>query len=141
MRKQTSKTQKKVNYYAKQLVKRRTRHEKLVLQELTKRKVDFTFQKTVFEMKIGYILDFYFKNKFSKRYCIEIDGDTHNSESAKKYDLKRAQWLLERRRIQTIRFTNKEVETNLNGVIEKIMSLDPKIKETPDGTWYVRLPK
>jgi very-short-patch-repair endonuclease len=62
-----------------------------------------------------YIVDFYCP---SKKLAIEIDGDTHD-DTRKAYDQKR-QCFIESFGISFLRFTNTEVEENLEGVLEKI---------------------
>jgi very-short-patch-repair endonuclease len=59
---------------------------------------------------------------------IEIDGDSHNSENAKVYDLERTQ-TLEGYGLTVIRFTNEEVLTNFEGVCGVIGGLIPFTNE------------
>ena len=64
----------------------------------------------------NYILDFYCPQH---RLAIEVDGDSHFTESGIKYDIKRTIFLNEMG-IQVLRFTNTEVLENLGHVLEKI---------------------
>jgi len=64
-----------------------------------------------------YIVDFY---RPEKKLAIEIDGDTHYNEQAKRYDSKR-EIFIANYGIKIIRFTNLEIIRNINGAIEKIM--------------------
>lgn len=64
----------------------------------------------------GYILDFYCAEK---KLIIELDGEIHNTKEAKEYDEVRDKYFKELG-YKTIRFLNKEVEDNIESVIEKI---------------------
>ena len=64
----------------------------------------------------GYILDFYCP---SKRIGIEIDGSQHLQN--KEYDKKRTK-LFNDLDIKIVRFWNNEVNTNIDGVMQKIIS-------------------
>ncbi len=63
-----------------------------------------------------YILDFYCPKK---KLAIELDGSQHIEN--KDYDIERSKYLsiLD---IKVIRFWNNEVNANINGVIQKIIS-------------------
>lgn len=61
----------------------------------------------------NYVLDFYAP---SCKLAIEIDGETHFSEEAIKYDAQREQYI-KGFGIQIIRFTNVDVFRNLQGVL------------------------
>lgn len=63
-----------------------------------------------------YIVDFYC-HRF--RLVIEIDGDSHASESARKYDQKRTDFL-EAQGLQVVRFTNREVPENIEGAMQTL---------------------
>lgn len=63
-----------------------------------------------------FIVDFYCKRL---NLVIEIDGITHESDEAKLNDAKR-QSLLEGMGLKFLRFTDKEVLQNIDGVIRKI---------------------
>lgn len=122
-----SKNQKKVANYSNQLKRRITRHEQIIYDLLIDNNILFQFQKIVYNHKVSYILDFYFKSTENRRYCIEIDGNSHNSERQKLYDKKRTWWLENRRKMKVIRFTNTEVDENPFAIIEIIKSYKPKI--------------
>jgi leucyl-tRNA synthetase len=64
----------------------------------------------------GYIPDFVC---LEKKLIIEIDGAYHNETEQKKFDEARTEWLKEHQ-YKLIRFTNDEVITNIDKVIEKI---------------------
>ena len=65
-----------------------------------------------------YVLDFYCP---SEKLCIELDGDTHFTDGGYEYDLARTQYL-EALHIRVIRFENKDVFTNTEGVLEEIQN-------------------
>jgi len=62
------------------------------------------------------IADFYFPNK---KLIIEIDGSIHNKNNI--YNLDRIkEKLLQKRWFKITRFTNNEIENNLQAIIQKI---------------------
>jgi very-short-patch-repair endonuclease len=64
----------------------------------------------------NYILDFYCPQH---QLAIELDGDSHFTESGTEYDAKRTSFL-NKIDIQVLRFTNTEVLENLENVLERI---------------------
>lgn len=66
----------------------------------------------------GYIVDFYCPNK---KLAIEIDGSQHFIKENIEYDKIREDYLKEIG-INTLRFTNKEINTEIESVLEKIKS-------------------
>jgi len=69
----------------------------------------------------GYIVDFYSPEI---RLAIELDGESHYRVGGQEYDKQRSR-IIESYKIKLIRFTNKEVYENLEGVVIKI---DEEIK-------------
>lgn len=63
-----------------------------------------------------YILDFYCPQK---QFCIELDGAVHYTEKGAKYDKIRTEYL-RTANIRVLRFENKIVFENTNGVLEEI---------------------
>jgi len=63
-----------------------------------------------------YIVDFFCPEK---KVAIEIDGDTHCEEDQEVKDKIRDKYLTSLG-VRTIRYTNREIMTNLNGVIEDL---------------------
>ena len=63
----------------------------------------------------SYILDFYCQEQ---RLVVELDGDSHASQVD--YDRRRTEWL-EARGYRVLRFTNREVANNLEGVLGAIL--------------------
>ncbi len=64
----------------------------------------------------GYILDFYCAEK---KLIIELDGEIHDTKEAMEYDGVRDKYFSDLG-YKTIRFPNKEVESKIEDVIEKI---------------------
>jgi len=67
----------------------------------------------------NFILDFYCP---LKRLAIELDGESHYLGNQKEYDKDRTKYL-NSLNIKVVRFTNKEVMENIEGVIERILSI------------------
>jgi very-short-patch-repair endonuclease len=63
-----------------------------------------------------YCVDFYC---VQAKLAIEVDGDTHFTPEAKRYDAPRQDYI-EAFGIRLLRFTNAEVYDNLDGVLEAI---------------------
>jgi very-short-patch-repair endonuclease len=63
-----------------------------------------------------FILDFYCHEK---RLVIEVDGHSHAEPAQQRYDQTRTEWL-EQHGLRVIRFHNREVDNNLEGVLEEI---------------------
>ncbi|MDD5769957.1 MAG: endonuclease domain-containing protein [Candidatus Gracilibacteria bacterium] len=63
-----------------------------------------------------YILDFYCSEL---KLCIEIDGDNHFESEGIEYDNIRTEFV-ETVGIKVIRFTNKEIMENIEGVLESL---------------------
>ena len=60
----------------------------------------------------NYVVDFYCSQA---RLAIEIDGSQHYSEQGEAYDCKRSK-ILERYGIYVLRFSNRDVDDNFEGV-------------------------
>jgi very-short-patch-repair endonuclease len=63
-----------------------------------------------------FILDFYCH---AHRLAVEIDGQGHAEPDQRAYDQARTRWLNDHG-VRVIRFTNREVETNIEGVLDEI---------------------
>ena len=63
-----------------------------------------------------FILDFYCHQH---KLAVEIDGPTHADPKQIAYDEARTAWL-EQRGLRVIRFTNRDVDANLEAVLEEI---------------------
>lgn len=66
----------------------------------------------------NYIADFYCAKL---KLVIEIDGASHYTPEAKEYDARRTQ-VLQKYGLNILRFTNTEVEENIEGVMERVFS-------------------
>jgi very-short-patch-repair endonuclease len=66
-----------------------------------------------------YIMDFYCPQL---RLCIEVDGSIHDTQECTIKDADRTAFLNENR-IVVIRFTNEEIETTIDNVIERIKEI------------------
>lgn len=64
----------------------------------------------------SYVLDFYCP---SEKLCIELDGEGHYNEGSFEYDSARTEYL-DSLNIKVIRFENKDVFENAEGVLEEI---------------------
>lgn len=97
------------------LRKNSTEAEKLVWSRLRKRQLaGVKFRR---QYSIGaYVADFYCPEK---KLAIEIDGAQHFEEDAMEYDRRREEYMASAG-IKTIRFTNKDVFNNMEGVLQKI---------------------
>ena len=65
-----------------------------------------------------YIVDFYCA---AHKLVIEIDGDSHASDDAHEYDAERTAYLQELG-LRVVRFSNREVMENLEGVYEWLLA-------------------
>jgi len=80
-----------------------------------------------------YIIDFYCPEE---RMAIEIDGDSHEKNETKQYDVSRTEFL-ESIGIRVLRFKNEEVLNNIECVIKEIQKhfkppLNPLLKKGGD---------
>jgi len=66
---------------------------------------------------VNYVVDFYCS---SSRLVIEIDGDSHYTDEAQRYDLGRTA-ALHALGLRVIRFTNDDVMKNFEGVCAEIL--------------------
>jgi very-short-patch-repair endonuclease len=63
-----------------------------------------------------FILDFYCHEQ---RLVIEVDGDSHAEPAQQSYDQARTEWL-NQQGLRVLRFSNREIEDNLEGVLVEI---------------------
>ena len=98
------------------LRKRQTLQEILLWSRLRREQLGFKFRR---QHSIGgYITDFYCP---IKKLIIEIDGSQHFKKESKKYDEVRNNYF-QGLRLKVLRFTNAEINTNINGVVENIIN-------------------
>ncbi|HLF28539.1 MAG TPA: endonuclease domain-containing protein [Anaerolineae bacterium] len=73
-----------------------------------------------------FILDFYCAKA---KLVIEVDGDSHADQV--EYDAERTRWLNEQKHYCVIRFTNRDVLSNIDAVLEQILqALSPSHQPT-----------
>jgi very-short-patch-repair endonuclease len=102
---------------AKRLRTTMTRAETLLWRYIKASRVDgLLFRRQVPMHK--YIADFVCH---SHRLIVELDGESHDFESRIERDAERDAWFVSEG-YTVLRFTNEEVLTNLNGVVESIRS-------------------
>ncbi len=82
----------------------------------------------------SYVLDFYCP---ALRLCIELDGDVHDEERVRIKDEERTEFLCEQR-IHVLRFRNKDVETDVDGVLNRVREYINKC--ITQGTAVVQTP-
>jgi len=68
-----------------------------------------------------FIVDFYCPEK---KLAIEIDGDSHYNDGAKECDREREEYI-QNFGVRFLRFTNKDITGNINGVVEAIAKIVP----------------
>jgi very-short-patch-repair endonuclease len=73
-----------------------------------------------------YVIDFYCPRL---KLTIEIDGDSHYGSLSQKYDNERQKYI-ESFGIQFLRFTNDDICTNLDSVLQMIYDWTERYKET-----------
>lgn len=99
---------------ARVLRKRMTPEEKKLWSHLRNKSLSVQFRKQV---PFGpYVLDFFC---LAKRVVVELDGDQHYEVEAKQYDAARDEYLRSHE-VTVLRFRNREVKTNLDGVLTLI---------------------
>ena len=92
-----------------------TEPEKLLWERLRKKQINgVRFRRQV--SIGGYVVDFYSPKN---RLAIEIDGQSHNRDSAREYDTIREETITQLG-IQFIRFTNDDVLNDMEYVLRKI---------------------
>jgi imidazole glycerol-phosphate synthase subunit HisF len=102
-----------------------TAAEKLLWSKLCNKQLGVKFRRQ--HPLYAYIVDFYCH---SHRLIIEVDGLVHNTEEAKLNDSIRSQ-AFEENKIKIIRFTNDEVFSDLENVLEKIRRRLADLQEPP----------
>ncbi|MBI4050385.1 MAG: endonuclease domain-containing protein [Candidatus Doudnabacteria bacterium] len=64
-----------------------------------------------------YIVDFYCPEK---KLVIELDGGQHSESEIEKKDMEKENYLVNVEGCRVLRFWNNEIDTNLEGVLEKL---------------------
>ncbi len=100
---------------AKELRRPMTPHEAKLWQRLRGKQlyaIKFRRQHPIYR----FILDFFC---YEHRLAIEIDGDSHAEPDQQLYDQARTEWL-EQHGLRVIRFTNRDIDANIEGVLQEI---------------------
>jgi very-short-patch-repair endonuclease len=96
------------------LRKTQTPQETILWGKIRNNQLGFKFKR---QYSVGpYVLDFYCP---IKKLAIELDGSQHIEN--KKYDIERSDYLSVFS-IKVLRFWNKEIDANINGVVKKIVN-------------------
>ncbi len=106
------------------LRKNMTKAEKIIWQKIRDQQLEgykFRRQYSVAE----FILDFYCPKL---KLAIEIDGESHFQATAIEYDQAR-QTFIEATGIRFLRFTNEDVDQNLDGVLETIVATIQQLRD------------
>jgi leucyl-tRNA synthetase len=101
---------------AKRMRKEPTEAENILWQELRNRNLDDKFRRQ--HLIDDFIVDFVC---LSKKLVIEVDGGYHSTAEQKEYDEQRT-FILNNKGFKVIRFTNEEVLSNLQNVLQNIKS-------------------
>jgi very-short-patch-repair endonuclease len=112
---------------AKSLRKNMTEEERILWSKIRNKQIgNIKFRR---QEPIGnYIVDFV---SFEKKLIIEIDGGQHNTSKNIEYDTKRTKYLKEMG-FDIIRFWNKDIRNNIEGVITKIVEhISPSPRPSP----------
>lgn len=100
---------------ARAMRKNPTETERILWEQLRNRKLDGAKFRRQQPFK-GFILDFYSEQH---KLCIEVDGEIHREKEQSQYDSSRDECLKEFG-IKTLRFTNEQIQANLNEVLHVI---------------------
>ena len=104
---------------AQALRRRMTPAEKVLWERLRRKQLGVKFRRQ--QIIQGFIADFYCE---AARVVIEVDGSVHDTTQQKKIDEQR-RMVFESRGLQEIRFSNKQIESDIENVINKIKSTLP----------------
>jgi very-short-patch-repair endonuclease len=101
-------------YFRKKLRRNSTPQEIILWSRLRRNQLGFKFRR---QHSIGkYIVDFYCPEK---KLIIEVDGGQHDEDAIKKYDKRRSEYL-EKLNFRILRFWDRDINLNLEGVIGEI---------------------
>ena len=99
-----------------QLRKNSTEPERRLWQAVRGKQLGFKLRR---QQGIGpYIVDFYCAEK---KLVIELDGDSHCTQDAQRYDQQRSAYL-NSLGLNVLRFTNFDVMQNLDGVLQRLVA-------------------
>jgi len=117
------------NRFSERTKRRALRHaatdaERRLWQHLKRQQLGIKFRRQ--HSVDAYVVDFYAPGV---RLAVEIDGDSHFPPTARMYDQERTSHL-ERFGIAILRFTNRDVRTNLEAVLLSIAEAVKRRRET-----------
>ncbi len=114
---------------ARELRHDQTQAEEVLWQALRNRSIRHKIRR---QHPLGrFIIDFYCHQA---ALCIEIDGGSHTESSQQAYDIARTQYL-EDRGYRVVRFTNRDIQQNLQAVIDEIcQTIDLRLIELSGST-------
>ncbi|MCC6957117.1 MAG: DUF559 domain-containing protein [Anaerolineales bacterium] len=114
---------------ARELRQDQTQAEEVLWRALRDRRVGHKIRR---QHPLGrFIIDFYCHQA---ALCIEIDGDAHSEASQRAYDIARTQYL-EDHGYRIVRFTNRDIQQNLQAVIDEICrTIDLRLIELSEST-------
>ena len=108
---------------AQALVENATDAELTLKRALDEKNVKYWFQSAVEHRGKIAIVDFAFPRANKEtRLFVEIDGGYHLTDKQKDKDSARTKWLFEHTGAEILRFTNEDVATRLDHVVEKILN-------------------
>lgn len=96
-----------------------TSAEKTLWERLRRKQLGVKFRRQ--QIIQGFIADFYCE---AARLVIEVDGSVHDTPEQKEIDEQR-RMVFENRGLQEIRFSNKQIESDLEDVVDKIRLILP----------------
>ena len=109
-----------------------TPHEIILWSRLRNRQLGYKFRR---QHSIGnYIVDFFCADK---KLAVEIDGSQHFNRGHELYDKNRTA-ILESSSCKVIRFTDGEINTNIEGVLMKIVEALEHHKTPPQSSLQER---
>jgi 5-methyltetrahydrofolate--homocysteine methyltransferase len=106
-----------IRQFARELRQPLTPAETTLWQVLRNRNLSFKFRRQ-HEIEF-FIIDFYCAEV---KLCIEIDGESHLIKEQQEYDAVRTEYLESLGRT-VIRFTNQDVQYNINAVVQEILDM------------------
>jgi very-short-patch-repair endonuclease len=124
--------QTKASKYYRRLRENPTKHESILLNKLAETDIQFKFQAYFFDSEKLFFPDFLIYSRWGDKpgqvckVVIEIDGRSHLYQ--KEYDTRRDEWLRKNRACRIVRFTNEQIESDIDSVMKAIMNMRPRTK-------------
>ena len=118
------KNNRKAQLYSNRLKRKQTKEELCLSNKLDQEGIFCLPQSYFFDSKRVFIVDLKLFLNDGSKLIIEVDGKNHKYQ--KEYDNDRTIWLTQKRNCKVLRFTNDEINNNLDLVISKIKEYNPK---------------